>query len=237
MQKVLVVSAEDLRPELARTALGQAEIELVLAPDAESGWSAIREQQPRLVIAALGGLDTTLAWVRRIREDASTRGVGLVVLLASVLPAEEASLRRAGASAVMAGRIDPFLWNGPIEKLLGAAARRNASIPVRVWVWYRFTHEEKPVRGLAVNISVHGMLLEADRPVEVEHGTQVETEFRLTGQDQALRAVARVVREAGESSDGRRRFGIEFLNLPAQAHDRIAAFVEAGSQAGTSERR
>lgn len=236
MPKVLVVSAEDLRPDLARTVLGQAELELVQVSDAEAGWAAIREHRPRVVIAALGGLEATAAWVRRIREDPSTRGVGLVVLLPSALPAEEASLRRAGASAVMAGRIDPFLWNEPLEKLLGAAARRNASIPVRVWVWYRFTHEEKPVRGLALNISVHGMLLEADRPVEVEHGTQVETEFRLTGQDQPLRAVARVVREADESADGRKRFGIEFLNLTPQVHDRIAAFVEAGSQAGPSER-
>ena len=236
MPSVLIVSAEDLRPELARTVLGQAEVELLAAPDAESGWAAIREHHPRLVIASLGELDTTLAWVRRVREDPTTRSVGLLVVLPSVLPADEGALRRAGASGVMAGRIDPFLWNDPLEKLLGAAARRSASIPVRVWVWYRFNHEDKPVRGLALNISVHGMLLEADQPVPVENGTQVETEFRLIGQDQPMHAMARVVWEAGEASEGRRRFGIEFINLSPQVHDRIAAYVEAGVQAGTSER-
>ncbi len=236
MPSALIVSAEDLRPELARTVLGQADVELLAATDAESGWAGIREHRPRLVIAALGELDATLDWVRRVREDPATRSVGLLVVLPSVLPADEAALRRAGASAVMAGRIDPFLWNEPLEKLLGAAARRSASIPVRVWVWYRFNREDKPVRGLALNISVHGMLLEADQPVAVESGTQVETEFRLIGQDQPLQAMARVVREADVGSEGRRRFGIEFISLSPQAHDRIAAFVEAGAQAGTGER-
>lgn len=227
MPKALLVSAEDLRPDLAKTVLGQAEVELVLARDAESGWQAVRDDQPRLVIVALAGLDPTLAFVRRVRDDERTRRVGIVSLLPSVLPAEEAALRRAGASAVMAGRVDPFLWNGPLEKLLGAAARRDASIPVRFWVWYRFAPEEKPLRGLALNVSVNGMLLEADQPLEVEHGTQFEMEFRFGAQEVLIQAAARVVREAGEGPEGRRRFGIEFLNLPPDAHDKIATFVEA----------
>lgn len=224
---MLVVSADDLRAELSATVLGQDDTEYVVAHDAETGWESARAHQPQLVIVALGGAEPALALIRRIRDDERTRSVGLLVLLPSVLPPEEETLRRAGAGAVLVGRVDPFRWNKPLERLLGIAARRATMIPVRLWVWYRFAPEEKPASGLACNISVHGMLIEAEEPVDVEHGTRVETEFSLPGREQTLRALARVVREAGETPEGRRRFGIEFLKLSPEAHDKIAAFVEA----------
>jgi c-di-GMP-binding flagellar brake protein YcgR len=48
-----------------------------------------------------------------------------------------------------------------------------------------------------------------------------------------LRAVARVVRDAGDGADGRRRFAIEFINLPPAARDRIAAFVSGAGTGGS----
>lgn len=229
MQTVLVVSPDDLRPDLAKTVLGQSDVEYVLARDSEAGIEAVRTHRPRLAIVALGDQDVAESFVRRIREDKITRNVGLVVMLPWVLPAGEESLRRAGASAVLGGRVDPFLWNGPLERLLSSAARREAILPVRFWVWFRFSHEEKATRGLALNVSVKGMLLEAEEPVEVETGTRVEIEFAFPGREQTLSTVASVVRLAGEQA-GRRRFGIEFLNLPGHLRERIEAFVEAGSE-------
>ena len=235
MQTVLVVSPDDLRPDLAKTVLGQTDVELVLAKDSEAGIEAVRTRRPRLAIVALGDQDATESFVRRIREDKITRNVGLVVMLPWVLPAGEESLRRAGASAVLGGRVDAFLWNGPLERLLHAPPRRETTLPVRFWVWFRFSHEEKPTRGLALNVSVKGMLLEAEQPVEVESGARVEIEFELPGREQTLNVIGSVVRDAGERA-GRRRFGIDFLNMPSSMREKIEAFVEAESDAPLSDR-
>jgi len=225
MQKVLIVSAEDLRDDLSRTILGQAEVEYQLATDAEAGFRAA-QQRPRLVIVALRDQEATVAFIQRVRQDPEARDASVLAVRESALPAEVEALRRAGAGAVVPRRVDPFLWNDPLERLLSIAARREASIPVRFWVWYRLPSDEKPIRGRAVNIGARGMLIEAPA-VDIEHGTQVEAEFSFPGSETPLRAVARVVREAGHGGDGRRRFGIEFINLSPEARDRIEAFVSA----------
>lgn len=229
MQTVLVVSPDDLRPDLAKTVLGRSNVEYVLARDSEAGIEAVRTHRPQLAIVALGDQDAAEGFVRRIREDKITRGVALVVMLPWVLPAGEESLRRAGASAVLGGRVDPFLWNEPLERLLHVAVRRETKLPVRFWVWFRFSNEERATRGLALNVSVRGMLLEAEQPVDVESGTRVEVEFAFPGREQTLSVIASVVRDAGEQA-GRRRFGIEFLDPPSSLRDRIEAFVEGSAR-------
>lgn len=226
MLKVLVVSPNDLRSELSTTVLGQAEVEWLVARDGETGFELARKQQPSLSIVALGDREAAEAFARRIRGDQLTRSCGLVVLVSSVLPPEEESLIGAGASAVLAGRVDPFLWNPTLQKLLRVPARREVSIPVRLWVWFRLSPEEEPARGLVLNVSANGMLVEAERLVDVEKGTKLEAEFKLPGSFQPLNVVARVAWGAG-SGEGRPRFGIEFLNLDGDVRDRIQAFVSA----------
>jgi CheY-like chemotaxis protein len=225
--KVLVVSPEDLVPGLAKTVLGQSDVDYVVARDADAGCEAARAQRPQLAIVALGTREKSEEFLRRIRGDEQARSVHVLVSLASALPAEQLSLREAGATAVVAGSLDPFLWNQTLERLIESGRRRTASIPVRFWVWYRLSANEQPARGRALNVGVRGMLLETDQPVSVDHGTEVEVEFVLPDRDVALRLRGRVVREAEAGAAGQRRFGIEFLGLPSDDHDRIAAFVEA----------
>src|SRR5207245_11033811 len=80
-----------------------------------------------------------------------------------------------------------------------------------------------PLRGSIVDISVKGMLLETDEPVEV--GTKLDLSFRLPGDPTDLRVVAQVIRqEPGE--DGRARTGVEFVIVREAVRERIRAFVE-----------
>jgi CheY-like chemotaxis protein len=225
--KVLVVSAEDLVPGLSKTVLGQSDVDYVVARDAEAGWEAARAQRPQLAIVALGTREANEEFLRRIRSDEQARSVHVLVSLVSALPAEQISLREAGATAVIAGSPDPFLWNPTLERLIESGRRRTASIPVRFWVWYRLSPNESAARGRALNVGVRGMLLETDQPVPVDNGTEVEVEFVLPDRDQTLHLRGRVVREAETGAAGQRRFGIQFLGLDSDDHDRIAAFVDA----------
>lgn len=229
MHTILVVSRDDLRPQLAKTVLGKSNVDFLLARDPEAAWQTARDHRIRLAILALPDHAQSEALVRRLRGDEATRGAGVLVGLPRATPVEEEAVRRAGASMVLVGPIEPFLWNEPLERLLNVASRRAATIPVRFWVWYRLSEEEAPVRCLALNVSVHGMLLETDAALEVESDARLEVEFVLPGRDFPLRCLARVARDAG-SEGSRHRLGIEFVGLSAEARERIAAFVEAGSQ-------
>lgn len=231
MERVLIVGPEDLRPALSKTVLGESDVEYVLARNAAAARKSLREKRTRLVIVALGERKASEQFVKSVRKDARTRKVSLLVLLPTLLPDEEQALRKAGASAALAGRVDPYLWNELLLKLLRVAERRAAAVPVRFWVWYRFSNEEKPVRGVSRNVSVRGMLLEVEQPLQVEPGTRLETEFALPGREGVLRALARVVREEPASARGRRRFAIEFLELTPRVEDRIEAFVRSAREA------
>jgi CheY-like chemotaxis protein len=224
MAKVLIVSAADLRSELSRTVLGGADIELLLAPDLQAGLEIARIHKPKLVIVSASDVAQAGEFVRRIREDPATRHAGVVVLVQTIRPNDEESLRRAGANTVLVGRVDPFLWNKPLGKLLHVAGRREVSIPLRLWVWFRFSPDEQPTRALCVNLSVHGMLLEVVEPLEAPMGTKLEVEFQLPGRDTVLDVLGEVVREAG-SQKGRSRFGIKFLNLRGDVRETIADFA------------
>jgi CheY-like chemotaxis protein len=223
MPKVLIVSGTDIRAELTPTVLGRREVEWVLAPDPEAGFEKARSEQPKLVIVALNELDHTEAFLRRIRQDEATRQVGLVVLAAALRPQEEEALRQAGANVVLSGRADPFHWNEALETLLRVPWRRQVRIPVRFWVWFHFSDDDQPIQGRALNLSLHGMLLETSQPVDI--GTKIEAQFQLHESARQITAIGQVVR-AESATDGQWRYGVQFTSLQGDDRDRLRAFVE-----------
>lgn len=227
MSRVLIVSGADLTPEFGNTVLWRRDIDRVQAPSLDLGLEAARHLMPRLVI--VDGRDTraTLEFMRRVREDPRTRGTALAVLSRSPTLADEEAFRKAGANLVFAGEVDPFLWDTRLEELLNVPLRREARIPVHFEVWSRFAPGEEPIEGLALNISLRGILMEADEPLDV--GTQLELSFTLPKDDEELHVVGRVVRDAG-AHEGRPRSGIEFLILRGDARQRIQAFVDTGAR-------
>jgi CheY-like chemotaxis protein len=225
MPKVLIVSGTDMRAELAPTVLGRREIEWVLASDSEAGFEKARSEQPKLVIAALNELGQTEAFLRRIRQDEATREVGLVVVVAAVRPPNEEAFGPAGANAVLSGRPDPFLWNEALETLLRVPWRRQVRISVRFWVWFHFSDDEPPIQGLALNLSVHGMLLETSHPVDI--GAKLEAKFQLHESARPISVIGQVVRAAG-TAEGQWRYGVEFTSLNGDDRERLRGFVEPG---------
>jgi CheY-like chemotaxis protein len=223
MPKVLIVSGTDIRAELAPTVLGRREVEWILATDPEAGFEKARSQQPKLVIAALNELSQTEAFLRRIRQDEATRQVGLVVLAAPLRHQEEEALLQAGANVVLSGRADPFHWNEALETLLRVPWRRQVRISVRFWVWFHFSDDDQPIQGRALNLSVHGMLLETSQPVEI--GAKLEAQFQLHDSAPPMTVIGQVMRAAG-AADGQWRYGVQFTSLQGDDRERLRAFVE-----------
>jgi c-di-GMP-binding flagellar brake protein YcgR len=77
------------------------------------------------------------------------------------------------------------------------------------------------VLGRSMNISATGMLLEVDRVLTTEGVVRVQ--FYLPGDPKALQADAEILR--AEFSGTMARYGLRFINLPADEKERIEHFV------------
>jgi len=223
MPKVLIVGGPELTSVLERTVVWRSDVDRVFAADLEAAFAAACDALPKLVILDGAPQEQALDALRRFRNDGLTRRMSLAVLRRSATVPEVEALRRAGANIVFAGEALPYLWDAWLEELLEVPRRRVVRVPVRLDVWSRFDASEEPLRGSIVDISVKGMLLETDDPVEV--GTKLDLSFRLPGDPTDLRVVAQVIRqEPGE--EGRARAGVEFVIVREAVRERIRAFVE-----------
>ena len=227
-RRILIVGPGDLGAELGRTILWRREIERVHAPGVDAGYEAARSVQPSLVIVDAGGHEEALAFVRRMRKDPVVRSTGIAVFSRSPTIREEEALRLAGANMVLSGEVDPVLWDRRLEEILNVPYRRDARIPVRFKVWSRVESEPDPMEAVAINISVHGMLMETLLGLEV--GMKLDLRFELPEQAGEVGVVGEVVRRAGVV-EGRPRSGVRFLVRRQDARERIQAFV-ASSERG-----
>ena len=225
MPRVLIMASPELVSELSSTILWRSDVDRVFA-GADSSLDRIHAGQPDLVILAGEETAVVLALIGRIREDGRTRGVSVGVVRRTVTLDEETQLRRAGANVVFGGQVVPYLWDAWIEELLHVPRRREARVPVSIAVWSHTAPGSDPGRGLSLNISVKGMLLETKEPLDI--GSKIDLTFTLPGSAGPVRAVGQVVREDPARDGGPPRLGIEFLILRDGARDRIRSYVESG---------
>ncbi|HVR69574.1 MAG TPA: PAS domain S-box protein [Vicinamibacteria bacterium] len=223
VRRVLIASSHGLRPELVRPSLSRGDVRRVDVPDLESAYAAARALRPSLVIVDGDEHAAAARLVRLLRQDADTREGAIVVLAGAPTLDEEQALRQAGANVVFPGRVDPDLWDSRLEELLNVPRRRAARIPVLLEAWSRQPAAAEPQPGVALNISVNGVLLETGTALAA--GSKLDLSFRLPDEAEDLQVVGQVVRDAG-AHDGRQRHGVKFVVLRGQARDRIREFVE-----------
>jgi CheY-like chemotaxis protein len=155
--------------------------------------------------------------IRRIRSLASTRRVSIL----AVVPADERDgledeLRATGANAVLRRPLDRAELEGWITKLLAVPRRVDARVPVfGQVVGTPRTEETGHFYGLSRNLSVNGMLLAS--PVRLTDGPDLDLELQLPDKGGRVRALARVVRDAGEVGWPYLGYGVEFLYVPPES--------------------
>jgi CheY-like chemotaxis protein len=178
----------------------------------------LAREQSRLVIlgTSLPDIDILEA-VHRIRSLPATRKVSVLVLV----PAEEREgieedLRTTGANAVLRRPLDRARLEGWIAKLLAVPRRVDARVPVfGQVVGTPRTEETGHFYGLSRNLSVNGMLLAS--PVRLADGPDLDLELELPDKGGRVRAIGRVVRDAGEVGWPYLGYGVEFLFVPPES--------------------
>jgi CheY-like chemotaxis protein len=197
---------------------------------------ALRADPARLVVLGPGVQDLGLnELVQLVRSDPATRGVSILVLLPSTERSETVtSALAAGANAVLRRPLDPQHLERWIVKLLQVPRRADVRVPVRGQVVGVPRAIAGRFSGQSRNLSLNGLLLACPEPLRPEH--DVELEVSIDGPYPRLRALGRIVREAGEVAWPYRGYGIEFLLVPPESQEIIANLVSAEARAARPAR-
>lgn len=216
MTSVLICTHSDVESDLAQTLLFRHDVERHMTTKMDDARLLAVAARPRLVL-----IDRDLPWAARfvlaLREDASTRGLSLVVMARGDFDPSEVELLEAGANAIVRLPAGPE-WNERLERLMDVPVRKDARFPVSFEV-DTLGVSEGVVPAQARNLSVSGMLLEAVTSLSV--GDEVELEFRLPGSDHLVRTRGRVMRIATPG-----QFGMEFQAPPKDDVARIQRFLD-----------
>ena len=190
--------------------------------------------QGRTRLVVLGSLlpDMTLVEAVRRLRIARTRHVSILALVTFEDPPDiERLALAAGANAVLRRPLDPARLDLWMAKLLSVPRRVEARIPVQGQViGSPRTTPGGHFFGLSRNLSINGMLLASPTPLS-DH-PEVELEFTLPEGATFLRALGRVVRDAGEIAWPYLGYGVEFLFLPPDSLEAIARLVTGGRLLG-----
>jgi DNA-binding response OmpR family regulator len=215
MPAVLICSHADVEQDLAETLLWREGIERHVVTKMEEARMLAVAARPRLVV-----VDRDLPWAARmvsaLREDASTRGLSVVVIARGDFDSAEVELLECGANAIF--RLPASAeWNERLERLMDVPVRKEARFPVSFGV-EASSNGGASADAQALNLSASGMLIETEFALEVRD--EVQLQFGLPVSVDPMRVDAQVVRLAAPS-----QFGVEFRGLRPEDSRRIQGYL------------
>lgn len=221
MARVLVCATAPLESELADSFFRRADVERRVAATADDASRACADLEFDLV-AVDADLAEAEQVIRALRREDRTRNVSIVVISRSDFDPGELELLEAGANGIL--RLPATReWDTRLERLCAVPVRREARFPVDLQPAL-LGSRNVPRQAQARNISVTGMLIEADDDLTV--GMQIDLSFALPGGDD-VQARGRVARRGPRGQ----LYGVEFEQLRGPARSRIQAFVDSRSGA------
>jgi CheY-like chemotaxis protein len=216
--RAVVVAAVDLAPELGGTVLFRHNVHRLRASGAEDVRKALDEGRLDVVV-----VDTAMpgaaAIVAALRQDPMTRPIAIVALGRSEFGFDHLDLLEAGANAILP--LPPGLdWDDRLMRLIHVPLRRATRFPVDM-AFEGGLLSGIPFTGRALNLSVHGLLLECPQPLRV--GEDLRFSFEMPGTQEGVRGTGTVVRAASAN-----HFGVELTHVEEDGRVKIKRYVESG---------
>jgi len=217
MSVALVCSEADLEADLEGTVLWRAEFERHLARRVEEAQLLALTEKPDLVV-----VDRELSWalelVKSLRQEPLTRQASIAIVSRGDFDPREMDLLEAGANAVL--RLPAGAdWDERLTRLAQVPTRTEVRCQVEFELEATARAGAPPLRGLVVNLSTTGLLLECAEPLPL--GEDLDLRFRLPGAGPEIVGCGRVVRHTPGG-----RYGIEFYGLEGQGSEYVRRFVE-----------
>jgi CheY-like chemotaxis protein len=215
--RAALVAVRDLAPELGGTVLFRRNVERLAASGAEEVRRLADEGRLDVVVVD-SGVAGASSIVAALRQDPITRSCAIVVLGRSEFGFDHLDLLAAGANAILP--LPPgHDWDDRLTRLIHVPARKATRIPVDLAIEGGL-RGGLALRGRAVNLSVHGLLLESSHPLEV--GEDLRFSLEVPGEGR-VRGTGTIVRLASPE-----RFGVEVTHVEDDGRVRIKRYVESG---------
>jgi hypothetical protein len=215
--RAVLVSTRDLEADLRETQLWRSNVERVFLSSLEEVLRTLLDGRTDvLVVDSVHPEAAELTAI--LRRDPVTRGMPIVALGRSDFGFAHIDLLQAGVNAILP--LPPGAdWDDRLLRLIHVPARRVTRFRVDLGL-------EGGRRGgggftaRALNLSVHGLLLESRLPLEI--GEEVRLSFDLPGAHGAVEGTGTVVRVSSPDC-----FGVELTSVEGDGRVRIKRFVES----------
>jgi CheY-like chemotaxis protein len=218
--RAVLLAKGDLSRELSGTALWRSNVQRLAATGSGDTRRHFEAGGIDVVVvdSALAGAAGVVA---ALRQDALTRSTAIVVLGRSEFSSDHLDLIDAGANAILP--LPPAAdWDDRLMRLIHVPVRKATRFPVDLAI-------EGGLRsGLrfmarALNLSVHGMLLESRQPLEV--GEDLKLSFEMPAGHGPVRGTGTVVRATPPH-----HFGVEITSAEGDGRVRIKRYVESSHE-------
>ncbi len=218
MKKILIDSEIYAKMKKGGSIMDRANVKVLTAKTNDELLALHRSENANLIITRLeaGGMSSESLF-EEIRSDAKLRTVALLLFCDNH---EKARAERCAPNAVMTLPVNSALLFEKAQSFLNVSSRGAYRVLLSVTV---DAAKEKPFFCKSENISVTGLLLEADRDLAV--GEQLHCAFFLPGSKRIEVAgeIARVIDAGGKT--GAKKYGVKFTGITPGDSIAIDSFV------------
>jgi CheY-like chemotaxis protein len=215
--RAALVSASELARELGETMLFRQNVERVQVSRLEEV-RRIADEGRLDVVVVDSALPGAAGLVAALRQDPVTRACAIVALGRSEFGFGQLDLLEAGANTILPLPPDDD-WDDRLTRLIQVPARKAGRLPVDMAIEGGL-NSGLSFAGRALNLSVHGLLLECGQPLQVGEDLRLSFEMPAEGE---VSGTGTVVRAAAED-----RFGVELTHVEGDGRVRIKRYVESG---------
>ena len=217
MIHAIIVSAGALEEQLRETLLFRHNVARIRATGFDEVKRAVESGHVDIVL-----LDASLPDAPRVaaalRREPLTRGLSIAGLGPSDFGLVLVQLIESGVNAVLP--LPPGAdWDDRLMRLVHIPARKVGRFPVSFAVGVGRARAE-PFEGRALNLSVHGLLLQSSFPLEI--GEDLRLAFQLPNSGERIRGTGTVVRMARPEG-----VGVELTSVEGDGRVKIKRFVES----------
>lgn len=217
MIRAVIVSAADIGRDLEGTVLFRRNVERRVADDAEEVRKIADEARIDVIVIDSATPGAGLI-INALRQDPITRPTAIVALGRSEFDFSHLELLEAGANAILPLPPGPD-WDDRLTRLIHVPVRRETRFAVDLAIEGGMRSGQR-FAGRALNLSVHGILIECRHSLGVGDDLRLAFEMPPEG---GVRGTGTVVRQSAPH-----RFGVELTSVEGDGRVLIKRFVESG---------